>query len=214
MRLRSSVFLVLGLAVLVGAMGLWGCAKTPVISGGGPTIASPGPGTAPGTTGPSTAPGGGGSSAGEIPVARPVPPTETPIAPPPSVSSSALPGTGASAGTAAAMSPLKDVFFPYDKAVIEANQKAALDDNVRWLKANGGVKILIEGHCDERGTAEYNLGLGDRRAKAVRDYLVTSGIASIRIGTISYGKERPFVSGNDENAWKQNRRVHFTVQAR
>jgi len=112
------------------------------------------------------------------------------------------------------MSPLKDVFFPYDKAVIEANQKAALDDNVRWLKANGGVKILIEGHCDERGTAEYNLGLGDRRAKAVRDYLVTSGIASIRIGTISYGKERPFVSGNDENAWKQNRRVHFTVQGR
>ena len=214
MRLRSSVLLVLGLAVLVGAMGLWGCAKKPVISGGGPTIASPGPGTVPGTAGPSTAPGGGGSSAGEIPVARPVPPTETPIAPPPSVSSSALPGTGASAGTAAAMSPLKDVFFPYDKAVIEANQKAALDDNVRWLKANGGVKILIEGHCDERGTAEYNLGLGDRRAKAVRDYLVTSGIASIRIGTISYGKERPFVSGNDENAWKQNRRVHFTVQAR
>jgi peptidoglycan-associated lipoprotein len=214
MRLRSSVNFVLVLAILIGALAFWGCAKKPVVSGGGPTIASPGPGTVPGTAGPSTAPGGAGSSAGEIPVARPVPPTETPIAPPPSVSSSALPGTGASAGTAAAMSPLKDVFFPYDRAVIEANQKAALDDNVRWLKANGSVKILIEGHCDERGTAEYNLGLGDRRAKAVRDYMVTSGIASSRIGTISYGKERPFVSGNEENAWKQNRRVHFTVQGR
>jgi peptidoglycan-associated lipoprotein len=112
------------------------------------------------------------------------------------------------------MSPLKDVFFQYDKAAIEADQKTALDDNARWLKANGSVKIVIEGHCDERGTAEYNLGLGDRRTKAVRDYLVTSGIIPNRIVTISYGKERPFVPGHDETAWKQNRRAHFTVQGR
>jgi len=85
---------------------------------------------------------------------------------------------------------------------------------VRWLKANGNARILVEGHCDERGTAEYNLGLSDRRAKTVRDYLITSGIAAGRIGTISYGKERPFAFGHDENAWKQNRRAHFTLQGR
>jgi len=112
------------------------------------------------------------------------------------------------------MSPLKDVFFEYEKAAIDASQRIALDDNVRWLKANGNARILVEGHCDERGSAEYNLGLGDRRAKAVRDYLLTSGIAANRIGTISYGKERPFVFGHDENAWKQNRRVHFTLQGK
>jgi peptidoglycan-associated lipoprotein len=110
------------------------------------------------------------------------------------------------------VSPLKDVFFEYDKAVVNADQRAALNDNVNWLKANSRVKILIEGHCDERGTAEYNLGLADRRTKALRDYLVASGIAADRIGTISYGKERPFVIGHDENAWKMNRRGHFAIQ--
>jgi peptidoglycan-associated lipoprotein len=120
-----------------------------------------------------------------------------------------LPGGAAAAGT----SPLKDVFFEYDKAVIDAGQKAILDENARWLKTNTTARILLEGHCDERGTAEYNLGLGDRRAKAVRDYLITSGIAANRIGTISYGKERAFVLGHDENAWKQNRRVHFMLQS-
>lgn len=205
MRLRSSVNLVLALAILIGALALWGCAKTPVVTTKGPAIVSPGP------AGPPAAPGGAGSSAGEIPVTRPVPPTEAPLPSPPGVSSSALPGGGAAAG---GISPLKDVFFEYDRAIIEAAQKVALDDNVRWLKANGSARILIEGHCDERGTAEYNLGLGDRRAKAVRDYLLTSGIAANRIGTISYGKERPFAFGHDENAWKQNRRVHFALQGK
>jgi len=205
MRFRSSSCFTLAVAVLIGALALWGCAKTPVVTTKGPTIASPG------TAGPPAAPGSAGSSAGEIPVARPLPPTEAPIATPPSVSSSALPGGGTAA---AGVSPLKDVFFEYDKAVIEAGQKIILEDNVRWLKANGNARILIEGHCDERGTAEYNLGLSDRRAKVVRDYLVTSGIAANRIGTISYGKERPFAFGHDENAWKQNRRAHFTLQGR
>ena len=210
MRLRSSVFLVLGLAVLVGVTGLWGCAKKPVLSGGGPTIASPAPGTVPGGAGSATVPGGAGSSAGEIPVARPEAPRETPLPGQAGVSGSALPGGAAAAG----MSPLKDIFFEYDRAVIDAGQKAVLDENVRWLKANTSARILLEGHCDERGTAEYNLGLGDRRSKAVRDYLITSGIAANRIGTISYGKERAFVLGHDENAWRQNRRVHFTLQGR
>jgi peptidoglycan-associated lipoprotein len=140
-------------------------------------------------------------------VTRPTPPTETAIA--------GRPGAAGAAGTAAAAagtSPLKDVFFEYDKAIIGPDQKTALNDNVNWLKANGRVKIVIEGHCDERGTAEYNLGLGDRRTKALRDYLVISGITADRISTISYGKERPFVVGHDENAWKMNRRGHFAVQ--
>ncbi len=106
-------------------------------------------------------------------------------------------------------SPLKDAFFNFDKSTIRADQKAALDEDVAWLKANAGAKITVEGHCDERGTTEYNLALGERRAKAVKDYLVKAGIAAERISTISYGKEHPFVIGHDESAWKWNRRGHL-----
>jgi peptidoglycan-associated lipoprotein len=115
---------------------------------------------------------------------------------------------------AAGPSPLKDVFFDYDKSNIRDDQKAALNDNVGWLKANTRAKVLLEGHCDERGTAEYNLGLGERRSKAVKDYLIAAGVAADRISTISYGKERPFVLGHDESAWKWNRRGHFVIQGR
>ena len=108
--------------------------------------------------------------------------------------------------------PLKDVFFEFDRFGVRDDQKAALNDNVGWLKVNGGAKVLLEGHCDERGTAEYNLALGERRAKAVKDYLIAAGIAADRISTISYGKERPFVLGHDESAWKWNRRAHFVLQ--
>jgi peptidoglycan-associated lipoprotein len=110
-----------------------------------------------------------------------------------------------------AASPLKDLFFDFDKSNIREDQKAALNEDVGWLKVNAGAKLTIEGHCDERGTAEYNLGLGERRAKAVKDYLVAAGIAADRIATISYGKERPFVLGHDESAWKWNRRGHFVI---
>jgi peptidoglycan-associated lipoprotein len=110
--------------------------------------------------------------------------------------------------------PLKDVFFDFDKAVVRGDQQAALNENASWLKANPGARLLIEGHCDERGTAEYNLALGERRAKAVKDYLVGAGIAADRLSTISYGEERPFVLGHDESAWKWNRRGHFVLQGR
>jgi peptidoglycan-associated lipoprotein len=109
---------------------------------------------------------------------------------------------------------LKDAFFDFDKSGIREDQKAVLNENVAWLKANPAVKITIEGHCDERGTAEYNLALGDRRAKAVKDYLVAGGIPADRIAAISYGKERPFVLGHDESAWMWNRRGHIVVTAR
>jgi peptidoglycan-associated lipoprotein len=108
--------------------------------------------------------------------------------------------------------PLKDVFFDFDKAVIRDDGKQALNENIQWLKANPTARIMVEGHCDERGTNEYNLGLGDRRAKAVRDYLVAGGVDAKRFSTISYGEERPFVLGHDESAWKWNRRGHFVIQ--
>ena len=129
----------------------------------------------------------------------PAPAAAAPSAPPPA---------------APAPPPLKDVFFDFDRSNIRNEQKVALDDNAGWLKANTGARILVEGHCDERGTAEYNLALGERRAKAVKDYLVGAGITPDRVSTISYGKERPFVLGHDESAWKWNRRAHFVVQGK
>ncbi len=109
------------------------------------------------------------------------------------------------------VSPLKDVFFDFDKSNIRDDQKAALSEDVAWLKANGRAKLTIEGHCEERGTVEYNPALGERRVKAGKDYLVAAGIPADRIATISYGKERPFVLGHDDAAWKWNRRDHMVI---
>lgn len=106
---------------------------------------------------------------------------------------------------------LKDVFFDFDKAVLRPDARQALDANIQMLKSNSQIRITVEGHCDERGTNEYNIGLGERRAKAVRDYVVAGGIDAKRITTISYGEERPFVQGHDESAWKWNRRGHFVI---
>lgn len=107
--------------------------------------------------------------------------------------------------------PLKDIFFDFDKAEIRPDAKGLLAEDIAWMKAHLKAVITIEGHCDERGTSEYNLGLGERRAKATKDYLVASGIDGKRIATVSYGKERPFVLGHDESAWKWNRKAHFVV---
>ena len=114
-------------------------------------------------------------------------------------------------GTAGQASPLKDIFFDFDKSNIRDDAKPNLADDLQWLKANPAAQVTIEGHCDERGTAEYNLGLGERRGKAARDYLVAAGIDSKRMKIISYGKERPFVLGHDESAWRWNRRAHFVI---
>jgi peptidoglycan-associated lipoprotein len=107
--------------------------------------------------------------------------------------------------------PLKDIFFDYDMALIRPDARQTLDENAQWFRANLKATIIIEGHCDERGTPEYNLGLGQRRAQATRDYLVASGVDDKRIKIISYGRERPFVIGHDESAWKWNRRSHFVL---
>jgi len=122
------------------------------------------------------------------------------------------PEAAAAARGAEKESVLKDAFFDFDKSSIRPDAKQSLDENAKWLKANPNAALTIEGHCDERGTREYNLGLGQRRAKAAKDYLVSAGIDAKRIKIISYGKERPFEPGHDESAWKWNRRAHFVLQ--
>ena len=98
------------------------------------------------------------------------------------------------------------VFFAYDSYSLAASAQATLNKQAKWLKANPSVAIAVEGHADERGTREYNLALGDRRASSVKDYLMSQGISSNRISTISYGNERPVKSGSNDTAWAQNRR--------
>jgi peptidoglycan-associated lipoprotein len=199
MQFRSNLHVLFAAAVLIGSLVLYGCPKKPEVTQAGPAPTGPAAATVPGP-----AQAQPGPQAGETPVTRAPAPSETPVQPQAAGPGSQVPGA----------SPLKDVFFDYDKSAVRDDQKAALNDNVAWLKSNSGAKALVEGHCDERGTAEYNLGLGERRAKAVKDYLIAAGIPADRISTISYGKERPFVLGHDESAWKWNRRGHFGIQGR
>ncbi len=192
---RSSVSLVPVLFVL--SVALLGCPKKPEVGQAAPAAVGPPAAVAPAPAPPPAPPS---PQVSEAPAPRPAPPAEVPVpAPAPPV-------------PAPAASPLKDVFFGFDKSNIRDDQTAALKDNVAWLKANTGAKITVEGHCDERGTAEYNLALGERRAKAVKDSLVKAGIPADRIATISNGKERPFVQGHDESAWKWNRRAHLVIK--
>ncbi len=104
---------------------------------------------------------------------------------------------------------VKDVYFDFDKYVIRADQQGVTDADAKFLQEHPNVSILIEGHCDDRGSEEYNLALGDNRANAVKEQLVKLGINASRIKTISYGKEKPFCTQNDESCWQQNRRGHF-----
>ena len=111
-------------------------------------------------------------------------------------------------------SPLKPVFFGLDSADLDDTGRAVATANAEILRRYPSWVITIEGHCDERGTAEYNLALGERRAAAVRTYLTSLGISGDRIRTVSYGKEFPFNPGHTETAWSQNRRGHFVITAR
>ncbi len=107
---------------------------------------------------------------------------------------------------------IKDIFFAYDKSELSPESRTQLEQNARWLRQYPGAPIVIEGHCDERGTEEYNLALGDRRAQATKEYLVQLGVTPEQLETISLGEERPFAPGQDEAAYAQNRRAHFTVK--
>ena len=149
-------------------------------------------------------------------------------APGPAPSAAAPAGSGAAGSAAAApastarpslkeftaVAALKDVFFEFDKYDIRAEDAKTLDANATWLKANAENLVLIEGHCDERGTNEYILALVERRAKAAMYYLVSQGVQANRITIISYGEERPVCNEKNESCWGKNRRAHFLVKPR
>ena len=110
--------------------------------------------------------------------------------------------------------PLADVYFDLDNATLMEAGKTALATNATWLKRWTSTRISVEGHCDERGTAEYNLGLGERRANSVKTYLVELGVPADRIVVVSKGKEAPFCTESNEACWQQNRRGHFVITAK
>jgi len=131
------------------------------------------------------------------------PPTETNTPPP----SSETPPPPPPSGETGERLSLGDAFFDFDDYSLRQDAKAALERDGKYLEKNTG-SVVIEGHCDERGSVEYNLALGEKRARAAKDYLVSYGIPNNRLTTISYGKERPFDTGHDEDSWSKNRRAH------
>jgi peptidoglycan-associated lipoprotein len=168
------------------------------------------------------------------PVAKPLPtttppptsnpgPPPTPAPPTPTRDTTVVPNepkisedpiAGADLDTINKNSPFQPVFFVLDSYEVDTTGKQALDANAAILKKYPGWTITIEGHCDERGTAEYNLALGEKRALSAKTYLVSLGIPADRLRTVSYGKEFPFDPGHDENAWQKNRRAHFVVTSK
>jgi peptidoglycan-associated lipoprotein len=106
---------------------------------------------------------------------------------------------------------VRDAFFGYDESALSADAQAALTSSANWLRSNPQYNLLIEGHTDERGTEQYNLALGDRRANTAREFLTALGIDGSRLRTVSYGEERPFATGSNESAWSQNRRAHLVI---
>lgn len=133
--------------------------------------------------------------------------TVTPSAPPPPA---AVKDTGADAQLFSAN--MKDVFFDYDSYDVSAQYQQVLQADAHFLQQHPNMKFTIEGHCDERGSTEYNLALGDNRANATKQALIELGITADRIRTISYGKEKPFCTESTESCWQQNRRAHFVYQ--
>ncbi len=108
-------------------------------------------------------------------------------------------------------SPLSDIRFAYDSAQLSEEARATLERHAVWLQTNRGVRVTIEGHCDQRGTTDYNLALGEQRARAAWDYLVSLGVSADRLRTVSYGKERPLDPAHTDEAYARNRRGHFAV---
>jgi peptidoglycan-associated lipoprotein len=138
-----------------------------------------------------TGPGGSANATATVSVAAP-PPPPPPTAPEPDFNQE-----------------VRDAYFDYDKADIRPDARVALSTTADFLKRAPSIKVIIEGHCDERGSTEYNLGLGDRRASAVKQYLVSLGVSADRLSTVSFGKEKPFCTEHNEACWQQNRRGHF-----
>jgi peptidoglycan-associated lipoprotein len=107
------------------------------------------------------------------------------------------------------MAAMKNIYFDFDKFTLSADARQTLAENAEYLKAHSGTNVVIEGHCDERGSDEYNLALGESRALAAKNYLVSLGISAKQLSVISYGEERPAVKGSNEEAWAKNRRAEF-----
>ena len=192
---KPAILLLCGLTLVLF---LAGCPKRPTT-----TIASaPAPTTpAPTVPGPAAPP----------PAAATAPSAPTSIAPRPATPA---PGTPPKPSEYTASESLKDIHFDFDKYDIRRSEVKTLDANAAWLKAHDNNLVLIEGHCDERGTAEYNLALGERRAKATMNYLVSRGIQARRITMTSSGKERPLCVEHSQTCWAKNRRAHLLVKDR
>jgi peptidoglycan-associated lipoprotein len=193
---------VLAVSLLVTATVLAGCAKRPALTQASapPPAAAPAPPPPPVVVQETVK-----ETIVETPAPKPAPPTAAPATPAPT----ARPAPKEFAVNA----NVKDVFFDFDKYNIKPEYAKVLDANATWLKTNAGQLVLIEGHADECGTVEYNLVLGERRAKSAMNYLVAQGVQANRFTVISYGKERPFCTEHNEACWSQNRRAHFLVKA-
>ena len=182
-------------ATILVALGVSAC------GGKKPPVARPMPPPPPTTTAP------GGTPAPPTPV-----PDTTPIPPEPKITDDPL--VSGDLDVINKNSPFQPVFFPLDSFEVEGAAQQALTANAEILKKYPTWVITIEGHCDERGTAEYNLALGEKRALAARTYLLSLGVPADRLRTVSYGKEFPFDPGHEESAWFKNRRAHFVVTSR
>jgi peptidoglycan-associated lipoprotein len=193
--MRHTQFAVIAAVILSAAVSAGACGKKK------PPVARPMP-----------TPAGGGTTT-NAPPAPPTPvPDTTPIPPEPRISNDPL--ASGDLDTINKNSPFQPVFFRLDSFEIEGPAQQALTANAEILKKYPTWVITIEGHCDERGTAEYNLALGEKRALAARTYLLSLGVPADRLRTVSYGKEFPFDPGHDESAWSNNRRAHFVVTSR
>jgi peptidoglycan-associated lipoprotein len=156
------------------------------------------------------------------PPAAPAPPPPPPPPPPPAAAPAPAPAplteeqlfARKSLDQLNAEKPLGDTFFDYDMSEIRQDGRAALQRNADWMKKWTSTVVTVEGHCDSRGSSEYNLALGNRRASAVKDYLVSLGIPANRVTLVSKGKEQPFCSEDNESCWQQNRRGHFIITAK
>ena len=194
--LIRAAYVTLSSLLLMGLI-ISGCAKKPATTA---TAASaPAPEAAPRAAAP------------QAPSPSAAPSTAAPAAPAP-LAGPAAPRPSPKEFTA--VDALRDVHFDFDKYDIRPEDTKTLDANASWLKSNAENLVLIEGHADERGTNEYNLALGERRAKATMNYLVSQGIQANRITIISYGEERPICSEKTESCWAKNRRAHFLVKQR
>ena len=185
-----------GFALLILALILVGCAKRPQL------VQAQAP-----------APTGAAVTEPAAPVVSPQPAVPRAPEPPPTSSTPAAPMPPPVKEFTEVVA-LQDIYFDFDRYDIRPDAVSTLAANVDWMKSNPGALILIEGHCDERGTNEYNLALGDRRAKSTMDSLVAQGVAADRITIISYGEERPVCAEHTETCWSKNRRAHFLAKVR